>query len=350
MRFQEPTGEVPYCVVDVVLTNPSDGTSLAGTLTLPDSRSQPSPAVLLIPGSGKQDRDESVCGHRPFLVWADTLTRSGVGVLRLDDRGVGGSSGDKDAATHATLLSDIQTALDFLTNHAHVDADRLGVIGHSEGALLAAATATVPAGVSLAVLLACPGLPGERLLHAQAEAISRSAGACDDVIAHERAMNTAVFALLQRDTADEEVRQLVTRTLREHLLSWPGLAYTATAAAADAQLMADVVLAPAFGAFLRSDVSRHLRRITCPTLVLIGEKDIQVDAHSNLAAIRAALDVAPCGQATAELVPGVNHLLQDCVTGAIEEYEMLEQTISPRVLTRVGDWIARTWATEEEGA
>jgi pimeloyl-ACP methyl ester carboxylesterase len=336
-----PATDNSYDTVEAVLTNPSDGTHLAGTLTLPTS-AFPCPAVLLIPSSGKHDRDECINGQRPFSVWADALSNRGVAVLRMDDRGVGGSSGDKNQVTHETLLSDIYTAVDWLAKQQEVDAKRIGVMGHSEGGILAAAAGQCPA-VSLAVLLATPGLPGESIIHTQAEAISRANDASEEAIAHEREMNRKVFAVLKADRSHDDILPNVVKTLKQSLLSWPGDAFDEESACFHARAMAGIVIAPVFRSFLRSDPAQLIRRITCPTLVLIGEKDIQVEPHANLAAIRAALNDSPSPLAQAEMVKGANHLLQDCESGTIEEYETIDHAVSPRVLRRVSDWIAQVW-------
>lgn len=345
-RPQEPTGPLPYATVAVELAKPGTDIRLAGTLTLPPG-SGPHPAILLIPGSGKQDRDETVCGHRPFLIWADTLTRAGIATLRLDDRGVGGSSGDKDQATHADLLDDVRFALAHLREHPAIDATRIGALGHSEGGVLAAAVAA-SSDVSLAVMLGTPGLRGDRVVHAQAEAISRAAGLSGEAIAHERAMNEEVFALVMSERDTRELEPELIEVFRRRLSTWPGGGPTGAELDGAARTMAEVVLTPAFRDFLLADPAPSLRKVGCPVLALIGDRDIQVDSGPNLAAIRSALAASRFPESTVELVPGVNHLFQECRTGTIEEYEEIEETVTPRVLRRVSDWIAARWALPGE--
>jgi pimeloyl-ACP methyl ester carboxylesterase len=205
-RPQEPKPPFPYLAEEVQLTNKLAGVTLAGTLTRPNLAG-PAAAVLLVPGSGTQDRDESLCGHRPFLVLADHLTRSGLVVLRLDDRGVGGSTGDKDECGHEELLSDVRIALDFLTLHEAVDPNRLGLVGHSEGACLAAAAAGQFPDLAFVVLLACAAGRGEDGIHEQSVLMARAAGATEEQIEHERRMNDRVFEILKgRSTPKQPVR------------------------------------------------------------------------------------------------------------------------------------------------
>jgi dienelactone hydrolase len=206
---------LPLSEESVRVVNPEDSVQLAATLTLPDGRGQ-YPAILLIPGSGKNDRDETVCGHRLFATWAAALAASGFAALRLDDRGAGESGGDKEQVTHRELVADIAAALGYLATHPSIHAARIGVLGHSEGGILAAATAASTTPVAFAVLLATPGLPGDQLVLQQAENISRSAGAPEPAIAHERAMNKEVFRLVMNHPAP---RPLVIECLNRHLIT-----------------------------------------------------------------------------------------------------------------------------------
>ena len=341
-RPQEPVGPVPYRIDPVVLhTGPDD--RLTGILTTPEGE-EARPAVLLIPGSGKNDRDETVCGHRPFLVWSDALSRAGFVVLRLDDRGVGGSTGDKDGLTHDALLEDVRMALGWLARHGgNVSADELFAIGHSEGALIAAAAHESLAGV---VLLGGPGVPGDVLAVAQAEGLSRAAGMDDAVVAYEAAMNTEVFAAVKRHEDHATRRSVVTAILRRHLEHWPGLSHTAGELDAAAAAMAERVCAPVFRAFLASTPATVLARVTCPVLALFGERDLQTDPALNAEAAREALVASPSPSVTVQVVPGVNHLFQRCATGAIEEYEQIAETIAPAVLERVIAWLTAVRAAK----
>lgn len=336
---QNPDEPSPYFVEEVLIRTDDGGVQLAGSLTRPRTASK-SAAVLLIPGSGPQDRDELLCGHRPFLVLADHLTRSGIAVLRLDDRGVGGSTGNKNLCTHEDLLRDVRAALDFMAGHDALDPSRLGLVGHSEGAILAAAAAARQPDVSLIVLMACPSLPGEQSIHEQSARIARLAGASEAQIAHEHRMNDAVFRILRQPLLPAMTRDRITSVLAAHLSNWPGVpADDDVLLAENVNTMVDIVLAPAFRAFLTCDPAFHLRSVRCPVLALFGGLDVQVNPASHMPALSEALGAAGNPDVAIEEWPGLNHLFQTAGTGAISEYVAIEETIAPSVLARISEWI-----------
>ena len=337
-RPQEPTQPLRYTVEEVVLESEDEGVRLAGTFTRPQSGRRTA-AVLLIPGSGAQDRDEQLCGHRPFLVLANHLTRCGVAVLRLDDRGVGESTGDKDQCTHDDLLRDVRLALDFLAAHEDVDATRIGLIGHSEGAVLAAAAATRYEHVAMIVLMGCPALPGEHAIHEQSALISRQSGATEAQVAHERRMNEEVFAVLKRPISPESARTQVLSILASHLKSWPGQSVEDDELVTHINVMADTVLTPAFRSFLNCEPALYFRQVRCPVLALFGELDIQVPPALHMHVLTEALSAAGNPDVTIEECRGLNHLFQTAKTGAISEYEEIEETMAPSVLERISNWI-----------
>ncbi|MGQ0542893.1 MAG: alpha/beta hydrolase family protein [Blastocatellia bacterium] len=338
-RPQEPAEPLCYGEEDVLLESEEGRVQLAGTFTRPRTSTKTA-AVLLIPGSGSHDRDEQLCGHRPFLVLSDHLTRAGIAVLRLDDRGVGGSTGDKDRCTHDDLLRDVHVALDFLAGHRAVDATRLGLIGHSEGAMLAAAAAIRLEQVALIVLMGCPALPGEQTIHEQSALISRLSGATDAQVAHERRMNEEVFAVLKHPLRPESERNQILSILATYLKSWPDQPAEDDGVETHVNEMADNVLTPAFRSFLNCDPAFYFRRVRCPVLALFGEVDIQVPPAMHMQALREALSVAGNPDVTVEECRGLNHLFQTAITGSISEYEVIEETIAPSVLERISGWIS----------
>lgn len=337
-RPQEPAEPLRYTVEGVVLESEEGGVRLAGTFTRPQSARRTA-AVLLIPGSGAHDRDEQLCQHRPFLVLADHLTCSGIAVLRLDDRGVGESTGDKDQCTHDDLLRDVHLALDFLAAHEYVDATRLGLIGHSEGAVLAAAAATRYKQIAFIVLMGCPTLPGEQTIHEQSALISRKSGANDAQVAHERRMNEEVFAVLKRPISHESARKQILSILASHLKPWPDQPVEDDDVATHINVMADTVLTPAFRPFLNCEPAFHFRRVRCPVLAIFGELDVQVPPAMHMQVLRETLSAAGNPDVTIEEFRGLNHLFQTATTGAISEYEVIEETMAPSVLERLSDWI-----------
>lgn len=339
-RPQEPKPPLPYTTVEVTFPNPAAGIELAGTLTLPALDAYP--GVVLVSGSGPQDRDETVMGHRPFLVLADHLTRNGIAVLRFDDRGVGRSGGDFATATSEDFASDALAALAFLRSGGPIPITFAGIAGHSEGGLIAPMAASRSADVSFVVMLAGPGVPGRDIILAQGERIGRAAGTPQpvldfngriqsglaDVVAREP--DTARAATLMRALIDEEVAA-APPALRQQL----GQAFGPDAAA---QAVAQFNT-PWFRYFLGHDPRPDLERVRVPVLALIGEKDMQVPADQNVGEIRAALQRGGNRDATVRVLPGLNHLFQTATTGVPSEYAMIEETMSPIALEAVTRWI-----------
>ncbi len=326
-RPQEPQPPLPYESVDVQIDNDEAAVRLAGTLTIPAGQG-PHPAVVLISGSGPQDRDETVFGHRPFLVLADHLTQNGVAVLRYDDRGIGESTGDFGIATTLDFVSDALAAAAFLADRPEVDPAKVGFVGHSEGAIVAPLAANRSDGIAFAVLLASTGVDGRELLVMQGKAINRASGVPEAVL-EERArvqaeLLDAVMAADDNVAAAEAARAI---------LASAGV----TGAAAEGQVRA--LLTPWMAFFLTYDPLPALRETSVPVLVLNGELDTQVPPAENLVPVEQALLEGGNGDVTAEVMPRLNHLFQTAETGAPAEYAGIEETFSPVALQRISDWI-----------
>ena len=341
-RPQDPTPPYPYEVEEIRFMNPDAGITLAGTITRPEGAG-PFPAVVLVSGSGQQNRDEEVFGHRPFHVLADALTRSGIVVLRYDDRGVGESEGAETLAAMTTRDSagDAAAALAFLEARAYVDPRRSGLIGHSEGALIALMIATggqtdesgrpvVPIDVNpdFIVLLAGNGVPGDELLLMQSRALLETTGASEEQIEEIAAANRRIYDLALSGAPRDEVATEIDEVLTD--VGVP---------ANQIELQRNQILSPWFEFFLRYDPAGDLRRVEDPVLALIGGLDLQVPAAQNLPAIREALAEAPVEDVSVRELPGLNHLFQPAQTGAVEEYGRIETTIDPSVLELVAEWI-----------
>jgi len=346
-RPQDPQPPYPYEVEEIRFTNPDAGITLAGTITRPGGEGH-FPAVVLISGSGQQNRDEEVFGHRPFHVIADALTRAGIVVLRYDDRGVGESGGAETLAEMTTRDSagDAAAALAYLEGRAYVDHRRAGLIGHSEGALIALMIATggqtdesgrpvVPIDVDpdFIVLLAGNGVPGDELLLMQSRAILEATGASAEQIEAIAAANRRIYDLVLSGAPHDEVATEIDEILTE-----------AGVPANQIELQRNQILSPWIEFFLRYDPAGDLRRVEVPVLALIGGLDLQVPAEQNLPAIRAALAEAPVEDVTVRELPGLNHLFQPAQTGAVEEYGQIETTIDPSVLELVAGWITERFA------
>ena len=339
-RPQMPVPPLPYRTESVTFPS-ADGAAaatLAGTLTLPDPAAHgpgPYPAAVLVSGSGPQDRDETLFGHKPFAVWADALAKAGVATLRYDDRGTAESTGDFAAATTADFAADALGAVRSLAGRD--DAGPVGIVGHSEGGLIAAMLAAEhPDEVGFVVLLAGPAVGGRAVLESQSDAVTAAAGG--DAAA--RAFNLAGQAALFDAAGADDPPAALAAALPDLLAALPEADRPAAAAALEAQL--PQVSGPWMRAFLASDPARHLRRVRGPALAVFGGRDLQVTAEVNLAPITAALAHNP--DARVLVFPHVNHLFQPAATGLPAEYGRVETTVDPRVLGAVIDWIAEAAA------
>jgi len=337
LRPQVPVGPVPYAATDVSFTAPNR-VFLSGTLTTPTGAG-PFPAVVIVSGSGPQDRDGSIFGHRPFLILADYLTRRGIAVLRYDDRGTAHSTGTFAGSTTADFADDAQAAVRFLADRPEIDRMRVGIIGHSEGAIIAPMVAARSAEVGFIVLLAGPGLPGDSTLILQSRAQFRLSGAPDAEVeplatltAHLlHAVSTASdSAIARREVLAEEERYVLTQpserraTLRTNL-----------------DMRNVQLLSPWMRYLLAYDPRPALMRVRVPVLALNGTLDSQVLYRENLDAIGAALKAGANPDFEVVELPGLNHLFQSATTGAVTEYSVIEETLSPAALARIGDWITQ---------
>lgn len=328
-----------------------DGTQLGGTLTVPKSQG-PHPTIVLISGTGPQDRDSNIFGHRPFLVIADELTRAGIAVLRLDDRGVGASKGDNDTANEDEKTEDALAAMKWLSTQPGIDAKRIGLLGHSEGGVLAAmaaSRATEPA-AAFVVLLGSPGIPGAELLRTQMRLKLDAMGATkDQVEITMKAQNDAIDAVL-RDATDAELEKIVTKQIDSLFATLPEAERkTITPADREGRIKAGLVQiqAPAMKAFIKSKPAQFLEKVKCPVLALGGSRDLQVPPTENLAGIEAALTKGGNKEVTTQSFDGLNHLFQPAETGTMEEWAIIDETIDVGVLGRIKAWLGeRTGAAK----
>lgn len=326
-RPQDPVKPYPYREEDVGYENKAQNVHLAGTLTLPPGKG-PFPGVVLITGSGPQDRDEALMGHRPFLVLADHLTRKGIAVLRVDDRGVGKSTGNLATATSADFATDVEASLAYLKSRAEIDTHKMGLIGHSEGGVIAPMVAARNHDVAFIVLMAGSGVRGEEVLVAQSRAIQISMGIADAVASQNAATEKQVLQLALEEKDDEAFEKKLRALLPNGNI-----------ASAVKQMHS-----PWFLYFLQYDPAGALRQVKCPVLALNGSKDTQVPASQNLPAIRQALQSAGNSHSETVEFPGLNHLFQTATTGSPNEYAQIEETISPAVLNKISAWVLEVCA------
>lgn len=334
-RPQHPSPPFPYTIEEVVVDGP---VKLAGTFSRP-AGDEPFPAVVLISGSGPQDRDQTIFGHKPFLVLADHLTRHGIAVLRFDDRGAGASSGSRAAATMEDYAADALAAVRFLERRPEVDRRRIGLIGHSEGGVVAPLVARGNRAVSFIVLIAAPALNGAAIATLQGERIARAAGANDDQIAMQQRLNTRIFEILAREVDEAKARAAIRIVLKEELAR-AGIESADVVAAAEKQMEPQVRrgLTPWFRHFLSHDPVPSLRAVRVPVLALYGSLDVQVPAAENAPVMAAAIGPSS-PQSAVRTLPGLNHLFQTAKTGAMEEYGRIEETLASAALETISNWI-----------
>ena len=350
-RPQEPKPPFPYEAVDVGYE--SGGVHLAGTLTMPRGQG-PFPAALLISGSGPQDRDESLMGHKPFWVIADYLSRNGIAVLRVDDRGVGKSTGSSTGATLDDMAGDVLAGVSYLKGRKEIDGRHIGVIGHSEGGMVGPLAAARSAEIAFVVMLAGPGVSFQKAIdsgQSQAEAIMRQAGAPEDAIAWNNAMQNMMLRVLRADRDPKDAlrdMQAELEKMKANLPEAQRAAMDAPQAAAQAKQQFEASVTPEMRTILLFDPAEVLRKVQAPVLALNGSRDMQVLAKANLPGIVAALAEGGNSDYTVAELPGLNHLFQSCKACTLGEYAQIEETFSPLALATVRDWLLRHTRAAEQ--
>ncbi len=344
IRPQTPRPPFPYNREDLEYDNLVSGIHYSGTLTYPKSGG-PFPAAILITGSGQQDRDETLFGHKPFAVIADYLTRRGYAVLSVDDRGIGKSTGDLSNATSQDFAKDVESGIKQLQSRTEINQKKIGLIGHSEGGLIASIVASENSHIDFIIMLAGPGLKGSELLEWQNEAIAHAQGASDEMAEAVKKLSTSLIqaVLNSRDS----IR--LSEEAWKSFLSWKKNTNPATVTAMGLtdetnsrnflRTQLDRLNNPWMIYFLQTDPATFISKLHCNVLALNGSKDIQVVPDQNLAAIDSALKKSHAKNYSTEKLPGLNHLFQHCKTCTVEEYGQLDETFAPEALEKMGDWI-----------
>ena len=337
-RPQEPKPPFPYLSEDVYFPNEKAGIKLAGTLTIPEGDG-PFPAVIMITGSGSQNRNEELLGHKPFLIIADYLSRVGIAVLRYDDRGVGQSQGTPLNTTSADFAADAEAAFLYMQKRDLIDKDHIGLVGHSEGGFIAPMVASANPGIAFIISLAGTGVPGEQILHRQNRDISLMSGAKESEVNNAVAINKKLFAVLKKETdnkkAEAEIAEVYRKALKKQKKSDEEIDKEVK------QLNASLnpVAYNWMRYFITTNPADFWEKVKCPVLALNGEKDLQVAADVNLPAIEKALRSGGNTKVKTIIFPDLNHLFQHCKTGLPSEYGEIEETFSPEVLVVISDWI-----------
>jgi uncharacterized protein len=335
-RPQEPKAPFFYKREDVTFKNTIENIELSGTLTVPKGKG-PFSAMILVSGSGPQNRDEEIMGHKPFWVIADYLTKNGIAVLRYDDRGVGKSEGDFQKATTANFALDAQAAYIFLKNHKRIDKKRIGIIGHSEGGMIAQMVAASDTQVRMIVLLAAPGIKISDLMLKQTEVNLRLEGISEDEIAVSLELNKRFYDLLNKEDNEQVIIEKVQSIINEHCESMTS--EEANEIKKQTPMMLKTLLSPWFRYFIKFDPDLYLRDVKCPVLAINGRKDVQVECDDNLYGIAMSLEKAGNRKYEFHKMDNLNHLMQNATTGAVSEYIQIEETFSKDVLKIMKNWI-----------
>jgi hypothetical protein len=322
----------PYTSREVSFRN--GDVTLAGTLTVPPSRG-PHPALILLTGSGAQTRDEDVFGFRVFAALADTLTRLGVAVLRFDDRGTGGSGGNPADVTTQGYAGDARSAFEFLRTDPDIDRTRIGILGHSEGAVAACLAAAKQSAISFLVLMAGPSLRGDAVILGQIETLGRAAGLTSTEIGEQSSLQRRVYDVVRSDAGWDSLQALL---VREALRRSPG-ADTLVRMQVEGQMR--LIRSPWFRSFIDLDPAIPLRQVSVPVLALLGEKDMQVPPATNQPILEGLREKEGRKNLTVMLVPGANHLFQSANTGHPGEYATLKREFSGEFLDRLIPWVAQ---------
>lgn len=342
-RPQEPKAPFDYPSELVFFENPkAENIKLAGTLTLPKDVKKP-PVAILISGSGPQNRDEELMGHKPFLVLADYLTRNGIAVLRYDDRGTAESTGDFNIATTFDFASDAEAAMRYLKTRKDINPNKIGLIGHSEGGLIAALVAAQYKNVAFIIMLAGTGVNGRAVLESQSWEIAKQMGASEETLKFNKAFTSTAYDVLmtEKNENKNEIEPKIKTALKNFKtdLETKNSPYAMYVSDALIERLVNQITSPWFINFIKIEPKDYLEKTTCPVLALNGSKDLQVLAKLNLEAIESALITAGNKDITLKELEGLNHLFQTANTGSPSEYSVIEETFSPIALKIIKDWI-----------
>ena len=341
LRPQEPKAPFAYEIEEITFTNTKEKIDLAGTLTLPKGKEKV-PAVILIAGSGPNDRDETIFNHKPFWILADYLTNQGIAVLRYDKRGVGESKGEYFTATTQHFTEDAEAAFNYLKTRKEIDPSNIGLIGHSEGGVIAPIVADLNKEVKFIVLMAGMGINGTDLVLAQHKHAFEKTSLTNDAL---ESLNKALADVYS--SVGNWKEYVGTNEERNQLKEKLNILWKILPEEMQSNLSKDTyiektianITSPWFRYFLKTNPLDYLQKLSIPVLAINGENDTQVDYQTNLNAIKAGLNKAKNKHFTTKSYPHLNHLFQESTTGELDEYGKIEQTISPEVLSDIAKWI-----------
>jgi len=325
-RPQAPKKPYPYIEEEVTFKNIKDTVTLAGTLTKPKGLKN-FPTVILISGSGPQNRNEELMDHQPFLVLADYLTRNGIAVLRYDDRGVGASSGRFETSTIYDFAEDTKAAVSYLSSRKDIDPEKIILLGHSEGGVVAPLVASKDKKIAGIILLAGPGARLDKVLLQQQKDIYNNSGMSQATVDSIINLNKGFY-----DIVNSVDRNQINKEF---------LNYGKSKSLSNIEITKQIESMSGnwFYSFITYDPKLALQQVSCPVLALNGAKDMQVNASQNLNAIKENLAQGGNKNVTIKEMEGLNHLFQEANTGMPNEYAQIEETMSPEVMGIIKNWI-----------
>ncbi|WP_042481163.1 alpha/beta hydrolase family protein [Solitalea canadensis] len=336
---QDKAQELPYYKEEIVFRNKKDKIDFSGSFTRPKGSGK-YPAVVLISGSGPQDRDETISGHKPFFVLSDYLTKQGFAVLRYDDRGFGKSSGTFSTSSLYGFADDARAAFAYLKSRADVDATKIGLIGHSEGGYIASMIAADNKEIAFIVLLAGPGTTGKEVLLTQTRILMEAGGAEESRIKTEENTIRKASAVIFSDK-DSIAQAHELKTIFEDYWTKIPESDKSNQAYSEGFVNSRVKIWQSswFSEFVKFDPKPYLEKVKCPVLAINGTKDLQVEYKSNLSAIQSALEKGGNQRVTFAAMENLNHLFQTAQKGTVDEYAFIKETISPKALKLIGKWM-----------
>ncbi len=339
VRPQEPIKPYSYYDEEITFENKKAGIVLAGTLTMPKKEGN-FPVVILISGSGPQNRDEEILGHKPFLVLSDYLTKNGFAVLRYDDRGTALSKGVFKTATSADFATDVEAAITYLKTRKEINKKKIGLMGHSEGGMIAPMVASKSKDVAFIVLLAGTGIDGGEILLMQQKLIGKASGVNDIDLQKNENLNKNTFEIVRNSSDLKQLEIDLTEYISNYFKNNPDSGKSEGMSEDDfIKLQVKPIANPWMQYFIKYNPAPALEKVKCPVLAINGEKDLQVPPKENLEAIKNALTKGGNKKTTTKELPNLNHLFQDCKTGAPSEYATIDETFSPKAMSEILNWL-----------
>lgn len=340
-RPQEPVTPYPYYTEDVTFSNEKAGITLAGTLTMPKKEGN-YPAVILITGSGPQNRDEEIMGHKPFLVLADHLTKNGIAVLRYDDRGIGKSKGKFAGATTSDFATDAEAAFNYLKTRKEINAKKIGLAGHSEGGTIAPMVAAENTDVAFIVMMAGTAIPGDENMMLQNYMLGKADGMPEEELTKLAKINRKIYDAIKAEEGAKTLKAQLAAIFNQDfkpLLISKGVPQEQVNQYTELQIQE--LASPWYTHFIKYNPGPAIEKVKCPILAINGSTDLQVAPKANLDAVKRATDKSGNKKVTVKELRGLNHLFQESSTGAVGEYETIEQTFAPSALNEISGWIVK---------